>query len=240
MIWIGAHIDQDTKLDALKAAKKVKTFFWDVHHQNDEKIPSFSTQWLTNSADEKNLVGLSMNNHAESPYGFHLQDGSFTEAFWYDNLEKAVVAYRPKGDDNETMEPEDCISNVIGMKILHSKMAGAPNLIDIKLRGKKEEEEELNMPPILYMYTLDGFLRMYQVFYAPWKNQDTLHASTEVKQAPSALNQLQPNSLLNQMQPREVSLNSQDEAARKAKLEAERRAQEEAARKAQLESVRKA
>ena len=65
LIWIGQDIRSDTKLDALKAQQKVKTFFWDVDHQNDEKIPSFSTQWLTNKKCPENLVGLSMMNHAE-------------------------------------------------------------------------------------------------------------------------------------------------------------------------------
>ena len=131
-------------------------------------------------------------NHAEQPYGFHLEDKKFTEAFWYDNLEKAIVVYRPKGDDDETMEPEDCISNIIGMKILHAKMKGAEERIQIKLRGKKEEEEDLCFPPVLYMYSLDGFLRMYYVFHAPWKNEDTLHPCEEPKVDKSKLVKSQP------------------------------------------------
>ena len=49
MIWVGKDLNKSSSLQELKVSKKVKTFFWgDTDHQNDEKIPSFSVQWLLN------------------------------------------------------------------------------------------------------------------------------------------------------------------------------------------------
>ena len=120
-----------------------------------------------------------MMNHGESPYCYHIKDGDLKEAFWYENLEKAIIISRPKNDSNEIMDPEECLSNILGVNILYAKMNGAPENIDIKLRGKKEEEETLCMPPILYIYSLDGHLRMFNIFHAPkdapWTEVDLLH-----------------------------------------------------------------
>ena len=63
MIWVGDDIKQGTSLEGLKAAKKVKTFFWDLHHQDDNIIPSFSIQWLCNSNDPSYLLGVAQMNH---------------------------------------------------------------------------------------------------------------------------------------------------------------------------------
>ena len=54
MIWVGQDINRGTTLENLKGDKKVKAFCWpDRDHQNDDKIPSFSVQWMGNPQDEE-------------------------------------------------------------------------------------------------------------------------------------------------------------------------------------------
>ena len=55
-------------------------------------------------------------------------------------------------------------------------MKGAPNQFEITLH----EEEEVPLPPILYMYSLDGKLKMYYSFFEPWKEVDLLHVPKNV------------------------------------------------------------
>ena len=53
----------------------------------------------------------------------------------------------------------------LGFTLLSSKMSGAPNKFEICLH----EDEDLPYPPTMYMYSLDGKLKMYHTFYEPWK-----------------------------------------------------------------------
>ena len=49
MIWIGDEIAKpDVTLNKLKQSQKVKTFFWDYDHMDDDLIPSFSLEWYDN------------------------------------------------------------------------------------------------------------------------------------------------------------------------------------------------
>ena len=78
-------------------------------------------------------------------------------------------------DSEDPMDAVETLGACLGMKILSSVVAGAPSTFEIMLRGPKEELETLKIPPTLYMYSLNGMLSMYHVFYAPWKDKDILH-----------------------------------------------------------------
>ena len=59
MIWIGDEIAKpDLTLDTLKQNRKIKTFFWDFDHMNDDIIPSFNLEWYKDS--EQGAIGVVM------------------------------------------------------------------------------------------------------------------------------------------------------------------------------------
>ena len=75
------------------------------------------------------------------------------------------------------MNAQDTLGACLGFTLFKSKLKDAPEKIDITIY----EEEEIQQPPVMFMYSLDGKIKMYQTIISDWKNDDLLKTPEEVQ-----------------------------------------------------------
>ena len=121
---------------------------------------------------------MAIQNHADHPYYFQIKDCDLIECCEFTSMNCPQVSRPKQKDSDDIMDPQDALGTCLGLTLLSSKLQGAPSEISITLH----EEEEIPQPPILFMYSLSGQIKMYHSFVEPWKEIDLLK---EPKQVPA-------------------------------------------------------
>lgn len=94
------------------------------------------------------------------------------------------------------MEPTETLGCCLGIAMLLTTIQGAPEKLEIKIA---EEEEMLFYPPLMMMYSLDGQLKIYQVFNGLW--EENLLSKPQPIAASSSSNVQQPQNVQSQVKP---------------------------------------
>lgn len=128
------------------------------------------------------MIGFAMQNHCDQPYMFKVENGNLKEC--YELTKNNQFIDRPIVDD-EVMEPVDTLGACLGFQMLRTRMAGVPENIKMTLI-EDEGEENLPYPQTMIFYSLDGKLRIYQIFVRQWRMDALTVAPKPLAQEPTA------------------------------------------------------